>query len=95
MECLRPRQNQSQNKISSTMYYLLCTILHLVIFSLCEQSKFHKILVYRYILLHTKVNLLKPSIERIDTFCRKSFDHMIVSRVFKLIRLLKSNTHVL
>lgn len=36
-----------------------------------------------YYLLSSNILPLKPSIERIDTFCRKSFDHMIAPRVFK------------
>lgn len=36
-----------------------------------------------YYFISSNILPLKPSIDRIDTFCRKSFDHMIAPRVFK------------
>lgn len=48
-----------------------------------KKKRLEVLLCTIYYIISSNILPLKPSIERIDTFCRKSFDHMIAPRVFK------------
>lgn len=48
-----------------------------------KDLQYYYVLFTIYYFISSNILPLKPSIDRIDTFCRKSFDHMIAPRVFK------------